>query len=100
MIRIRSKVDGFRRCGVPHPSDWKEYPDGVFSPEQLEILKAEPMLQVEDSPDAPGLTVPQIKAKLTELGVEIPKAANKPDLQALLDQALAKSADPNKGIEG
>lgn len=34
------------------------------------------------------LTVPEIKAKLAELGVEIPAGAKKADLVALLDEAL------------
>lgn len=103
MLRIRSKSDGFRRCGVPHPSEWKEHPDGTFTPEQVEILRAEPMLQVEEVKESPDLTVPQIKAKLAEMGVEIPQGVkNKPDLHALLDQALAEAAkkeDPAKGSE-
>lgn len=94
MLRIRSKTDGFRRCGVPHPSEWKEHPDGAFTPEQVDILKAEPMLQVEEVKEAPELTVPQIKAKLAEMGVEIPQGVkNKPDLQALLDAELAKGSE-------
>ena len=48
MIRIRSKQDGFRRCGMPHPTEPVEYPDDKFSKEELEILKAEPMLVVEE----------------------------------------------------
>ncbi len=93
MLRIRSKTDGFRRCGVPHSSEWKEHPDGAFTPEQVDILKAEPMLQVEEIKEAPELTVPQIKARLAEMGVEIPQGVkNKPDIQALLDQALAEAA--------
>jgi hypothetical protein len=104
MIRIRSKTDGFMRCGVRHPSDWKEHPDSTFTPEQMEILKAEPMLQVEEIKAAPELTVPQIKAKLAEMNVEIPASAkNKADFQALLDQALAETAkkeDPAKSSEG
>jgi len=51
MIRIRSKAEGFRRCGVSHPSECKEYEDGRFTPEQLKILKDEPMLQVEEIPN-------------------------------------------------
>lgn len=47
MIRIKSKKDGFRRCGIAHPGKWVEYPDGRFSPEEMKILEAEPMLQVE-----------------------------------------------------
>lgn len=101
MIRIRSKVDGFRRCGVPHPSEWKEHKDDRFTPEQLKILEAEPMLQVEralpelklDGNPGGDMTKAQITAKLTELGIEIPKAANKPELQALLDDAQDKKPD-------
>lgn len=48
MIRIRSKRDGFRRCGIAHPSMTVEYPDGRFSREELAVLKAEPMLLVEE----------------------------------------------------
>lgn len=47
MIRISSKQDGFRRCGVAHPRQATEYPDKHFSRDQLEILQAEPMLKVE-----------------------------------------------------
>jgi hypothetical protein len=47
MIRIKSKQAGFRRCGIAHPAQWVEYPDGRFSPEEMKILEAEPMLQVE-----------------------------------------------------
>lgn len=47
MLRIRSKKDQFRRCGVAHSSEWTEYPDGRFTAEEVETLRAEPMLQVE-----------------------------------------------------
>jgi hypothetical protein len=47
MIRIKSEKAGFRRCGIAHPAQWVEYPDGRFSPEELKTLEAEPMLQVE-----------------------------------------------------
>lgn len=49
MIRIRSKKDGFRRAGVAHPAEWVVYPDAAFTAEQIEQLRAEPMLQVEIS---------------------------------------------------
>ncbi len=51
MIRIKSKKNGFRRCGVVHPATPVEYPDDRFSKEELKILKAEPMLVVEVVPD-------------------------------------------------
>ena len=54
MIRIKSKKEGFRRCGIAHPKTPTEYPDGRFSKEVLAVLKAEPMLVVEIIRDAPG----------------------------------------------
>ena len=47
MIRITSRVDGFRRCGVAHPKAATEYADDRFSKLELKILQAEPMLTVE-----------------------------------------------------
>ncbi|WP_034629488.1 HI1506-related protein [Desulfotruncus alcoholivorax] len=46
-IKIISLKDRFRRCGVEHPSKPVVYPDNKFTKEQLEKLKAEPMLVVE-----------------------------------------------------
>ena len=48
MIRITSKKDGFRRCGITHPASPVEYPDDQFSKEELKVLKAEPILIVEE----------------------------------------------------
>lgn len=47
MIRISSKQEGFRRCGVAHPKEATEHQDDAFTPEQLKQLQAEPMLVVE-----------------------------------------------------
>jgi hypothetical protein len=47
MIRITSKKDGFRRCGIAHPATPTEYPDGHFKKAVLAELQAEPMLTVE-----------------------------------------------------
>jgi hypothetical protein len=46
MLIITSKQHGFRRCGVAHPAEPTEHPDGTFTPEQIEILHQEPMLVV------------------------------------------------------
>ncbi|MEW5897736.1 MAG: HI1506-related protein [Bacillota bacterium] len=51
MVRITSKVDGYRRCGVLHPARPTDYPDGQFTGEQLAILKADPLLAVEEIPE-------------------------------------------------
>jgi hypothetical protein len=48
MIRIKSKKAGFRRCGIAHPAEWMEYPEGKFTEQEISLLKAEPMLLVED----------------------------------------------------
>jgi hypothetical protein len=53
MIRIRSKKDGFRRCGIAHSEKPVDYPDDRFSKKQIAELKAEPMLFVEELPDPP-----------------------------------------------
>ncbi|WP_448093554.1 HI1506-related protein [Pseudomonas lini] len=60
-IVITSKHDGFRRCGIAHPSTASRYPDDFFSEAQLRALAKEPQLilayeedefdQVQDSRD-------------------------------------------------
>jgi hypothetical protein len=52
MIRIKSRQDGFRRCGVAHAEALTEHADDAFTAEQLAVLKAEPMLLVEVIDDA------------------------------------------------
>ena len=58
MIRIKSKRHNFRRCGIAHPAEAVDYPDKRFTPAELAILKAEPMLVVEivskKQPDPPA----------------------------------------------
>ena len=51
LIRITAKKDGFRRAGMTHAGT-REYPDGAFTAEALAALKAEPMLVIEEIPDA------------------------------------------------
>ena len=61
MIRIASKRDGFRRCGIAHATAPVDYQDDRFSPSELEILKAEPMLTVtciDEAPTEPDKTPP------------------------------------------
>lgn len=57
VIRIRSRKEGFRRCGTAHGIAWSEYPDDCFTGEQLTILKDEPMLDIEVIPSGkpPGV---------------------------------------------
>ena len=47
-ILITAKRDGFRRLGIAHSAQGTAYPDDRFTPAQLAVLKAEPMLVVEE----------------------------------------------------
>ncbi|MFH2011684.1 MAG: HI1506-related protein [Pseudomonadota bacterium] len=51
MIRIVSKKEGFRRCGIAHRAKPTEYPNDRFSKKELAKLKADPMLIVDEIPD-------------------------------------------------
>lgn len=48
MIRIISKKEGFRRCGIAHTGTPTDYPNDRFSKKELAALKAEPMLIVQE----------------------------------------------------
>jgi len=54
MIRITSKIVGFRRAGVAHPAGPTDYANDTFTKEQLAQLKAESMLVVEVIDDKPA----------------------------------------------
>jgi len=72
MIRITSKKEGFRRCGVAHSKTAVDWPDDRFSEEDLATLKAEPMLQVVEiqeenkslSDEIEAMTVAQLTAEI------------------------------------
>jgi hypothetical protein len=74
-IFIRSLRHNFRRCGIAHPSGWVEHPEGTFTPEQIEILKKEPMLIVSESgnADAKNETLDKREAALDEREKELKK---------------------------
>jgi len=48
VIRITAKMDGFRRAGLTHPARAVEYPAEKFSAGELEALRTEPMLVVQE----------------------------------------------------
>jgi len=60
-IVIKAKHNGFRRCGIAHPSQPTKYADDFFTKEQLKALSKEPQLiltyeedefdQVQDEPN-------------------------------------------------
>lgn len=96
MIRITSKVDGYRRCGVLHPARPVEYEDTRFSAEELAVLRADPLLDVEviEEPEVPegmvlanldpagfeDMTLAQLKQLARDMGLEIPDRATKKQL--------------------
>jgi hypothetical protein len=85
-IKIKSKKPGFRRCGIAHTVEAKEYPDGKFTPAELAALKAEPMLVVEEikKVDYDEMPNKELEAILTEKGVVIPPKSTKADLLKLI----------------
>ena len=89
MIRITSKKDGFRRCGVAHPKSATDHPDNRFTEDQLQILQAEPILVVQvvtGGTDPGGKSGP-------------PKRLNVPDTVALVI-AAATIEELNTFAEG
>ena len=46
-ITITSKRHLFRRCGIDHPKEPTQYPDGAFTEAELKALAADPMLTVK-----------------------------------------------------
>lgn len=96
MIRITSKKDGFRRCGIAHSKKSIEYQNDKFSMAELKILKAEPMLvvevveekQKEKTTKAP--TAKELAAQVMEAGSvdEINKLLPEGDLPKTLKDAV------------
>ena len=48
LLRITSRQEGFRRSGIAHPAQPTDYPLNGFTEAQIEALKSEPMLIVEE----------------------------------------------------
>jgi len=88
-IIIKSKREGFRRCGLAHSKEPVTHDDGRFSEEELARLRAEPMLTVEIVPaeDKPDMTVAQLKEALEAKEIEVPASAKKADLVKLYQEA-------------
>ncbi len=47
-LRVTAKVAGFRRAGIAWPGEPVTVPRGALSAEQIEQIKVEPMLVVEE----------------------------------------------------
>jgi hypothetical protein len=89
-IKIKSKQNNFRRCGIPHPDQWTEYPDDKFTKEELVILKKEPMLIVEEMSNPKkyeDMNKGQLVFAMQAKGLEIPENATKAVMIDLLNEA-------------
>jgi hypothetical protein len=85
-VIITAKRDGFRRCGLAHPASPVEHKDGAFTAEQLAILKAEPMLVVQEMAKTDPLvamTKEQLMDLLIKKDVAFDLKAKKSELLAL-----------------
>jgi FluMu-like protein len=99
MIRITAHRDGFRRCGIAHPSTPTEYPDDRFSKKELKQLQDETMLTVEvikggtiaKTGPLNKMTKADMKALLDKLEVPYDASAKLKDLLALVTK---HTADP------
>lgn len=89
MIRITSKVDGFRRAGVAHSKQATEYADNVFTKEQLKALQDEPMLVVEIIAD--GAKTPGKPPTAEELIEKIKLAATVDEIASILGEDSRKT---------
>jgi len=79
-ITITAKRHLFRRCGVNHPKDPTQYPDGTFTDTEIKTLSADPMLTVKVT-EAETETEPESKTepepKPESESVPAPKAKKK-----------------------
>lgn len=90
MLIITSKKEGFRRCGVAHPATPTEYEDGAFTPEQIKIMRDEPMLvvMVGDEEKAELTNKPTPVADMIAL---VKKAASAEELDKLAEGETRKT---------
>ena len=70
-ISIKSKREGFRRCGIPHSANEITYPDDRFTLDEIAILQAEPMLIVKRA------AIESIKDAI-EIDTEVPAHKSRP----------------------
>lgn len=95
MIRITSKREGFRRCGIAHSKTPTEYPIDKFSKEELKALEAEPNLVVEVAKPKPSTTqkteteVIEAAGKLQQIP-QLKKLAEGEKRQPVLDAIAAR----------
>lgn len=91
VIEITARREGFRRCGVAHSATTKEWPVDAFTPEQLEVLKADPMLiVVERDKAADKNDAARVDELVAQLDAERQKVS---ELTAQLEEERQKVKD-------
>ena len=90
-IRTRAYDEGFRRGGVAHSKEWKEWPGEMFSNEQIEAMHEEPrlMMQIieEDGEDILGDELPSLNETAVTMMADL---SPKDQLVAAALHAMAK----------
>ena len=98
MIRITAGRDSFRRCNIEFTRAPKDFPDDFFGKKDLEVLRNEPMLTVQENmpdeiaktPDLKDMGPKELKLLCDRLEIEYPAKAGKNDLIELIEQKTAK----------
>ncbi|EOG8346028.1 HI1506-related protein [Salmonella enterica subsp. enterica serovar Montevideo] len=91
VIEITARREGFRRCGVAHSATTKEWPADAFTPEQLAVLKADPMLIVVERDKTSGQND---AARNDELAAQLDTERQKvSELTAQLEEERGKLRD-------
>ncbi|BAV74114.1 hypothetical prophage protein [Pseudomonas chlororaphis subsp. aurantiaca] len=92
VITIISKRNGFRRCGVAHSDQPKDWPQDAFTDEQWDALIAEPQLILAVKETGLDLVSEQRHESTTAISGPLPEAPETP--QAAQPQTLEASAAP------
>lgn len=87
-IRIVSKIDGFRRAGIAHTREPKDYRVDAFTDAQLQALAKEPNLTIVSI----GIDEPRPEVKLEKLNKEDLIAHAKKTFDLTLEPELTKAA--------
>lgn len=101
MILIKSKTDGFRRCGEVHTVSGRKFPQGHFTDDELAYMENDPELYVSYVPDLPAqskealenMTCDKLKSQCDAMGIDYPARAAK----AVLIELILKNTDPAAG---
>lgn len=120
ILRITAKRDGYRRCGAAHPGDATDHPFDRFTPDQVEALKLDSMLVVQEfdlgadgKPIGAAEAAAGVEVKIAEIdrlreeaaadrekAAEELKSAQEIRRQAEADAAAAKKDEPESAPGG